>query len=242
MFGMPSQTVFYTIQPGDSLCQIARRHQTTVPVILAQNARLNPGRMAVGTTIQIAPASASAAAREGPEMPLALSNDMRLAWEQHIYWTRMVLIGIAGRLPDLNDTLHRLMRNPGDLADIFACFYPAARDTIEQLLTEHLQIGGDIMTALRDGNTAQAQILTAQWYRNADQMAQAFRSINPYYDLEETRRHLYEHLALTTKEVEYRMAGNYAADIAAFDEIEKSAMMMADYFTIGIAKQFPDCM
>ena len=240
---MPStETVFYTIQPGDSLCQIARRHHTTVPIILAQNARLNPGRMTAGTTIQIAPAAASAMAREEPQLPLALSNDMRLAWEQHVYWTRMVLISIAERLPDLTDTLNRLMRNPGDLADIFACFYPAARATIEQLLTEHLQIGGDIMVALRDGNAARAQALTAQWYQNADQMAVAFRSINPYYDPETTRGLLYEHLALTTKEVEARIAKNYAADIAAFDEVEMCAMRMADYFTAGIARQFPDCM
>ena len=240
---MPStEPTFYTIQPGDNLYQIARRYNTTVPVILAQNARLNPSRMTAGMTIQIAPAATTNPTyHEEPRLPLALSNDMRLAWEQHIYWTRMVLISIAAHLPDLNDTVNRLMQNPGDLADIFACYYPAARNTLEQLLTEHLQIGGDIMTALRDGHTAQAQALTTQWYANADQMAAAFRSINPYYDLETTRKMLYEHLALTTKEVELRMAGNYAADITAFADVERAALMMADYFTTGIARQFPDC-
>ena len=32
---------------------------------------------------------------------LLLTNSMRLAWEQHVYWTRMLLISIAEKLPDL---------------------------------------------------------------------------------------------------------------------------------------------
>jgi hypothetical protein len=40
--------------------------------------------------------------------------------------------------------------------------------------------------------------------------------------------------------VGYRLAQDYAADIATYDEIEKQALAMADEFTGGIVKQFPD--
>jgi len=169
-----------------------------------------------------------------------LANDMRLAWEQHVYWTRMLLISIAARLSDLDAVTARLLRNPNDIANIFMNYYSAEiSGKIEQLLTEHLQIGAELITALRDGKTAEAENLTKMWYANADKMADAFSGINPYYDREELREMLYNHLRLTTDEVAMRLAGNYPADIDAFDKVEREALEMADYFTSGIMRQFP---
>ena len=48
---------------------------------------------------------------------------MNLAWEQHIMWTRMLLISIAENLKDLEATQSRLLRNPKDIADIFKIYY-----------------------------------------------------------------------------------------------------------------------
>jgi hypothetical protein len=70
-------------------------------------------------------------------------------------------------------------------------------------------------------------------------MAEAFSSINPNYNREELREMLYRHLELTTQEVAMRLTGKYRADIEAFNKVEQEALMMADYFTSGIMKQFP---
>ena len=175
-----------------------------------------------------------------PSKQFELLACMRLVWSQHVYWTRLLLISIAERLKDQSATTARLLQNPADIARIFACYYPAGvANTIEQLLTEHLQIGAELITALRDGQTGQAQALTRRWYQNADQMADAFSGINPFYEREAVRNMLYTHLELTTKEVAARLAGNYPADIAAFDQVEREAMEMADYFSAGIMHQFP---
>lgn len=170
-----------------------------------------------------------------------LSNNMREVWEQHVYWTRLLLISIAERLKDEKDVTNRVLQNPNDIANLFACCYPPeVTQKIAQLLTEHLKIGAALITALRDGKTAEAETLTRQWYANADQMADMFSSINPHYDREELRKMLHTHLQLTTQEVSTRLAGNYPADIAAMGEVEREAMMMADYFTAGLVKQFPE--
>jgi len=76
-------------------------------------------------------------------------------------------------------------------------------------------------------------------YINADKMAAAFSSINPYYRLEDIHKMLYNHLNLTAQEVALRLAGQYADDIDAFDAVEKEALEMADYFSQGIMRQFP---
>lgn len=175
-----------------------------------------------------------------PYKKMVLSNRMRLVWEQHVYWTRILLISIAERLKDQNDVTKRLLQNPKDIADVFATYYPASVvKSITNLLTQHLIIGGELITALRDQKTQEAEKLNQQWYANADQMAKAFSDINPHYAMGDLREMLYTHLKLTTQEVSMRLAGNYVADIESFNKVEKEALSMADYFTSGIIKQFP---
>lgn len=57
------------------------------------------------------------------EQELRLSNAMRLAWEQHVYWTRMTINSIAFRLPDLDATTARLLRNATDMGNLLIPFY-----------------------------------------------------------------------------------------------------------------------
>ena len=243
-----SRQITYTIRQGDNLYQLARYFQTTVPQLLALNPAVDPYNLQVGSGLAICPGEGFQMPDTCPNPPacpdaskqMGLVNDMRLAWSQHVYWTRMLLLSIAERLKDLDAVTQRLMRNPADIAGIFARYYPPnVANAIAQLLTEHLEIGGKLITALRDGNSAQAEALNRQWYANADQMAAAFSSISPYYNQQDMREMLYRHLDLTKQEVAMRLAGNYPADINAFDAVEEEALTMADTFSTGIMMQFP---
>ncbi|MCL2857772.1 MAG: LysM domain-containing protein [Oscillospiraceae bacterium] len=234
----------YVISQGDNLYQLSRHYQTSVSAILALNPGINPYNLQIGAKITICPGEGSSDTHipgcPNFEKQLELMNAMRLAWSQHVYWTRMLLISIADRLPDLDAVTARLMQNPGDIAKIFAGYYTKeVADAIATLLTEHLQIGAELITALRDGETAQAETLNHQWYENADKMAAAFSGISPYYQLEDMRDMLYRHLGLTTQEVVSRLSGDYPADIKAFDTVEEEALMMADAFSSGLMRQFP---
>ena len=134
-------------------------------------------------------------------------------------WTRMLLISIAENLKDLDATQACLLRNPKDIADVFRKYYGnVVANKIQQLLTEHLTIGKDLIVALKNKNQEQATMLNTKWYQNADEMAEAFSSINPFYPKEEIRNMLYEHLRLTTNEVNNRLQGNYVADINSYDK------------------------
>ena len=48
---------------------------------------------------------------------------MNLAWEQHIMWTRMLLISIADNLGDLDATRARLLQNHKDIVNIWKQHY-----------------------------------------------------------------------------------------------------------------------
>ena len=172
---------------------------------------------------------------------IRLINAMRLVWLQGIYWTRMVMISIAEGLPDQEDAENRLLRNPTDLTTVFASFYsPELLILIPQLLTEHQQIDAALVTALRDGNIAEANELNGQWYDNADRLSDAFADLNPYYNREEIRRMLYAHLDLTKQQTAMRLAGNFPGDIIAFEQIEQKILTLADLLSDGIIRQFPD--
>ena len=155
-------------------------------------------------------------------------------------WTRMLLISIAENLKDLDATQARLLENPKDIANIFRRFYgDVVANKIQQLLTEHLVIGKDLIVALKNKNDEKAANLNTKWYKNADEMADAFNSINPFYPKEEVRRMLYEHLRLTTIQVDNRLKCNYGEDIKAYDMVQKEILKMSNFFTSGILNQFP---
>ena len=170
-----------------------------------------------------------------------LLEKMNLVWEQHIMWTRMLLISIAENLKDLDATQARLLQNPKDIADIFRVFYgDSVANIIQNLLTEHLVIGKDLIVALKNNNQTQAAILNKKWYKNADDIANAFSSINPFYPKNEIQKMFYKHLQLTTDEVNFRLKGDYSADIKAFDMVQKEILNMSHFLVNGIVKQFPN--
>ncbi len=215
----------------------------TMPNNMARPTGMNPtmpNNMARPTgTAPMMPNGNTMVSEIDPQMEL--DEDMRAVWAQHVNWTRMLMISIIERLRDQTAVSNRLLRNPQDMAKIFARFYPEnIAKNVEQLFREHLRIGGDLMTALRDRRMQDAENLNQEWYANADNIAETLSSINPYYDKEVLRNMLYNHLDLLREQIQNRIAANYPADIDAFDAGEEEAMDMADYFADGIMQQFPE--
>lgn len=172
---------------------------------------------------------------------LNLISKMRNLWEQHVFWTRLLIISILSNLNDLDATQTRLLRNPVDMGALFGKFYgPTVQKTVADLFTEHLVIGAQLITAFKNNDTASINKLNPLWYKNADEIAKAFSNFNPYYKEQEIKDMLYMHLDLTKNEVSLRLKGNYVEDVNNFDIIEKQALEMADYFSSGIVMQFPN--
>lgn len=227
--------ILYIIQPGDTLYNLAIQYGTTVQELINTNLALDPYSLRVGQQIYIYPGFNNYISRN----QVNLLNQMNLVWEQHIMWTRMLLISIAENLKDLNATRTRLLENPKDVADIFRRFYGNnVANKIQELITEHLVIGEKLIVALKNNNQKLASELNTQWYRNADEIAVAFSSINPFYPRETVRQMFYEHLKLTTDEVSARLKKDYEADIKAFDAVQREILKMSNFFVNGIVRQF----
>ena len=171
---------------------------------------------------------------------LTFRQDMRKLWEDHVTWTRLAVISLTTGSPDTEATVGRLLQNQDDIGDAIAPFYgEEAGNRLATLLREHITIAADLIAAAKAGNQPEVARQQARWEANADEIARFLNSANPRWKLDETRSMLLEHLQLTTSEVVARLQSDWTADIAAYDEIHRQALHMADMLSTGIVAQFP---
>lgn len=171
---------------------------------------------------------------------VALNQQLRALWEQHIYWARLTVNSIVGHLPDEQATTERLLRNAEDFANAFRPYYGSAiASRFGELMRGHLTIAAELVKALEANQTAAAADAQKRWYANADEIAEFLGRINPYWSKTEWRRMMHLHLRLLTNEVAARIAGNYKENVATNDQIESQALEMADVMSRGISRQFP---
>lgn len=170
-------------------------------------------------------------------------DDMRKLWEDHITWTRLVIIGIFADLPpqDVDASTGRLLQNQVDIGNAIKPFYgEEAGEQLTALLRDHILIAAEILQAAEDGNDAVLSDAIARWYANADDIAEFLNAANPKnWPLEEMRSMLRAHLDLTLEEAVTYLNGNYEASVAAYDQVHPQALEMADMLSDGIIKQFP---
>lgn len=163
-----------------------------------------------------------------------------MLWEQHVYWTRIVILSMAFDLPDTELVTNRLLRNPKDFEVALSPFYgETIAAKFAELFTSHLIIAAELVKAAKINNSAAAANAEKRWYANADQIAAFLGSINPYWSAQEWQKMLYDHLAMTKNEAVEILTGNYSNSITMFEKIEKQALAMADMMTLGILRQFP---
>jgi hypothetical protein len=169
-----------------------------------------------------------------------LNNSLRLLWEQHVVWTRLTIISMVFSLPDVDLVTGRLLRNPKDFEALLKPLYgDRTASRFADLLTSHLVIAAELVSAAKAGDTGAAADAERRWYANADEIAAFLGSINPYWSVRQWQTMLHEHLALTKTEAVNILTGKYEEGITVFDQIEKQALEMADVMTSGIIRQFP---
>ncbi|HKM16615.1 MAG TPA: acetylglutamate kinase [Limnochordia bacterium] len=172
---------------------------------------------------------------------LDLSNELRELWEQHGAWTRMTIMGIVFDLPDLPQTINRLLQNPWDFAEVFSRYYgQAIGNKLGRLLTEHLTVAAELVQAAKAGDNRRVAELDRIWHRNAGEIAELLAKINPFWSRQSWVTMLFEHLRLVRQEAVTMLQGDFQASIDTYDMIETQSLDMADVMWLGIIKQFPD--
>jgi hypothetical protein len=172
---------------------------------------------------------------------LAYHDEWRKLWEDHITWTRVVIISILGaenELPGTEVYIGRLLQNYEDMEDALAPYYGDDAEVLGDLIKDHLVIAAEILRAAKAGQPLDA--LIASWYANAHDIAVQMNEMNPqFWPLEETEQMWTDHLDATLAEAVAHLNGDFAGEVAAYDEVHDLALEMADFFSNGVMQQFP---
>lgn len=222
----------YTVKYGDTLYEIAKRHNTTVEAILRENPYLSPYNLSVGAIISI-PYNMNE--QNIITSDVELVQEMNRVWQQHVMLLRALLVSITENLDDVASVKERLLRNARDIAKIYEQYYGReVANNIERLLTEHINIAESLIIALKDGNTAMVEELEMRGNRNSEAIAEYLSGIDQYYSKEKIKELFDEHLRLFKREIEARLMKDYSADIAAYDMLEQQAQEIARYLLTGL--------
>ncbi|WP_240420823.1 acetylglutamate kinase [Paenibacillus periandrae] len=127
------------------------------------------------------------------------------------------------------------------MAKVFKHYYGEEVATrFSSLFREHLVLAAQLVKAAKKGNKQEAEETEKKWYANANEIAAFLNSINPNWPKSALTSMLHEHLRMTKDQAVFRLSKKYKSDIEEYDRIEKQALEMADTFTEGIVKQFPN--
>jgi hypothetical protein len=186
-----------------------------------------------------------AAAQESPapnvQKVVNFHRTMDRLWQDHVTWTRDVIISFVAGAPDLNPAVARLLRNQVDIGNAIKPYHgKAAGNKLTSLLQTHIKEALPVLTAAKVGDQPALNKALATWYANGHQIAAFLSKANPSaWPLHATKMMMDEHLKLTTDEAVARLKGNWRADIAAYDKVRSEILMMSGALADGIVAQFP---
>jgi hypothetical protein len=190
-----------------------------------------------------APRASAHATQHGPESSaaVALKQDMRRLWTDHVVWTRAYVVAAVADQPDAQAAAGRLMKNQEDIGAAVAGIYgKPAGDQLTKLLKEHIAIAVDIIKFAKAGDKASQQQASAKWTKNGEDIAAFLSKANPNWPRPVLVEMMNKHLATTTDEVVARLTKNWEADVRAYDAVYAHILTMADALSAGIIKQFPE--
>jgi len=172
---------------------------------------------------------------------VTLRTSMDKLWEDHITWTRMVIVDFAANLPDLKIAESRLLRNQADIGNAIKPYYGAAAGKkLTSLLRTHILEAVPVLVAAKEGDKAGLTKALAAWYANANQIAAFLSRANPHsWPLPMMRTMMKRHLDLTTNEAVARLTGDWTADVRAYDQVHAEILSMSHMLSSGIVRQFP---
>jgi hypothetical protein len=140
---------------------------------------------------------------------------MRELWEDHIVWTRQVIVSVIAGSPDASAAVDRLLGNQTDI------------------------VAGTLLSTAKSGDTAAFGAAKAEWYRNGDDIARFLASANPNWPLSALQAAMNTHLDTTLDEAVARLTGDWEGDVIAYDRVHDHILHMADTLSEGIIAQFP---
>ena len=173
--------------------------------------------------------------------PDSLRMQMRKLWVSNAIWMREYIVNTIEADFSLDAATQRLARNQEEIGNEFAKFYGAQTGAqITTLLKQHSNLVSQMITAVRARNSDSLRAADQRWVANANEMATVLSKANPNWTYDRTQPLLADALSLTAQQTKARLDRNWNQDVELFDKVLEKQLIVADAFSDGIIKQFPN--
>ncbi len=169
-----------------------------------------------------------------------LHDKLLRVWSDHAIWSWQYTVSKLEGLENQQAVANRLQRNLRDISQVIGTYYGQEMSgELMKLLSQHIQIAGKLIEAVKAGHQAEAEEYKRLWHKNAADIARFLSKLNPNWSYEELKRMMNTHLQLMTEGLHAHLNKNWEAEIIAVDKNQHHLNEMADMLALGIMKQSP---
>lgn len=164
-----------------------------------------------------------------------LINQFRYLTTELAIWTRELVEDLKFNTGGVDEIYAKLHAVPVDIYEAMTTFYgAAAAEEFLNYLRQHVILVRSMTEALLANDTRTANELMRRWYFNADQTANFFAGLSPYWSTQQWRYLLYQYIQLIYAEILAFIQGNYQQSIQIFDRTLYHSTLLADYASKGL--------
>lgn len=166
---------------------------------------------------------------------------MRELWTDHMQWTFLTVNAFFHNPDAVQAYLDRLLQNQREIGAAFVPFYgQETGQRLAELLTIHIQQAVPVLAAAQAGDQPTLNRALADWYANANDIANFLSSLNPdAWPRSEMQEIWRVHIDQTTTYSLDVLNRDYNAAVRDYDRAFDHMMGLADLLSAGIIAQFP---
>lgn len=168
---------------------------------------------------------------------------IRTIWFDLTTWTRNFMLSKFKGTGDENDVYARLQQVPAEFVNALRQFFGNLPifESYQQALNAYVDLIDSLTTAMMEGNTDEINRIVQQLYRDADERAAAFASLNPtYWSQSELQTRLYNNIRTTIDEASSFLAGDYTRNLAIYSTLLDQAESISGYISDGLIDYLND--
>jgi len=170
-----------------------------------------------------------------------LRMEMRKLWVSNAIWMREFIVNTVEADFSLDAASKRLAKNQDDIGRALVPYYGTETGTkVTTTLKQHTAIVSEMIQAVRAKDRTKLKDAEQRWNTNANDLATLLSEANPNWPMTSLHPMLTEALSLTAVETKSRLDRDFALDVETFDKILAQSLKVADAFSDGIIKQFPN--
>ena len=170
-----------------------------------------------------------------------LRSTMRKLWVSNAIWMREYIVNTVEADFSLDAATQRLARNQDEIGRELGMYYGTETGTkVTTLLKQHTTLVSEMIQAIRAKDQTKLHDAENRWTTNANDMATLLSAANPNWPMTTLYPMISESLNLTAEQTKARLNKDYNLDVVTFDKILERSLVVADTFSDGIIKQFPN--